>query len=329
MVKSILLDIKDKKILYELDLNSRQGLACLAKRVGLSQETVRYRVNRLVKEKVIWKYLTVLNLSSLGYNLHKVLIKLQNITNEKRKEIIDYLVNEKDVAWVGSIDGEFDLGFLVMVKNIFTLGEVLSNFYNKYSQFILKKAICANLSGEYYERDYLINKPRPAGKEWPTYSVKAPLLKSIDEYDLKILALLAHNARASAVEIAEEAGISADSVARRIRQMEKDKVIVSYQLLLHNEKIKQMRYKVLLYTHSMTCEKENSIFAFCRLHPRIISAIKTLGPWDLEVDIEAEDVEQFRLIMMELSNKFADVLRDYSALIIYDTHKYNLMPPVF
>ena len=51
------LDVKDRKILYELDKNSRQSYSSLAKKVGLSQEAVRYMVNKLIENKVILKFL--------------------------------------------------------------------------------------------------------------------------------------------------------------------------------------------------------------------------------------------------------------------------------
>ena len=47
------LDLKDRKILYELDKNSRQSFADIAKKVRLSKEVVQYRVKRLQDEGYI------------------------------------------------------------------------------------------------------------------------------------------------------------------------------------------------------------------------------------------------------------------------------------
>ena len=40
------LDLKDRKILYELDLNCRQSNAQIGKKVGLSRKVVDYRIKR-------------------------------------------------------------------------------------------------------------------------------------------------------------------------------------------------------------------------------------------------------------------------------------------
>ena len=41
------IDKKDRRILYELDLNARQPLVSIAKKTGLSQQVVDYRIKRL------------------------------------------------------------------------------------------------------------------------------------------------------------------------------------------------------------------------------------------------------------------------------------------
>ena len=51
------IDLKDRKILYELDVDSRQSNAEIARKVGLSKQVVGFRIKRLVKEGLIsWFY---------------------------------------------------------------------------------------------------------------------------------------------------------------------------------------------------------------------------------------------------------------------------------
>ena len=46
----ITLDAKDRKILYELDINSRHSNSEIAKKVGLSKQVVGFRIKRLIQE---------------------------------------------------------------------------------------------------------------------------------------------------------------------------------------------------------------------------------------------------------------------------------------
>ena len=54
------IDLKDRKILYELDLNCRQSNTQIGKKVGLKRDVVSYRINRLQEEGVIKNFWTAL-----------------------------------------------------------------------------------------------------------------------------------------------------------------------------------------------------------------------------------------------------------------------------
>ena len=49
----IKIDLKDRKILNQLDINSRQSLSQIGKKVGLPKNVVAYRIKRLEEKKII------------------------------------------------------------------------------------------------------------------------------------------------------------------------------------------------------------------------------------------------------------------------------------
>src|SRR3989338_9693867 len=102
-------DKKDWKILYELDKDSRQTYSQLSKKIQLSQEAVRYRINLLIKTKVIQKFFTVINSSKLGFAYYKILLKLHNSNEIKIQSLIEYLSKDKDICWLASLDGNYDI----------------------------------------------------------------------------------------------------------------------------------------------------------------------------------------------------------------------------
>ena len=67
-------DLKDRKILYELDLDARQSLTQIGKKVGLKKDVVSYRINRLQEEGVIQNYWTAIDTFKLGYNVFRIYI---------------------------------------------------------------------------------------------------------------------------------------------------------------------------------------------------------------------------------------------------------------
>ena len=105
------LNLKDKKILYELDKNSRIGITELAKRVQMSKESLHYRLNKLIEEKIILKFHTVPAHYRFGTIDYKVYLRLQDISKTSYDQLIDFLIKNKDVFWVTPCNGRCDLMF--------------------------------------------------------------------------------------------------------------------------------------------------------------------------------------------------------------------------
>ncbi len=146
------LDLKDQKILFELDKNSRSSYSALAKKVGLSKEVVFHRVNKLERKNYILRYQAVISTFRLGYQSYKFYFKLQNMTKEKRKEMQNYFLKNKKVYWQGNCQGRWDLIIAIWVKNVQELGEFEEETLNKFSAHILEKEVSISRKTIQYNR---------------------------------------------------------------------------------------------------------------------------------------------------------------------------------
>ena len=86
------LDNFDLRLISELESNARQPLSKIAKRLRTSQQVISYRMKSLEKREIIGGYYSIINISNLDYTIYRTLIRLTNITEEKHKEIINYLM---------------------------------------------------------------------------------------------------------------------------------------------------------------------------------------------------------------------------------------------
>ncbi|MGC9308318.1 MAG: Lrp/AsnC family transcriptional regulator, partial [Thermoplasmatota archaeon] len=99
------LDIKDRKILYQLDLDSRQSFRSIGRKVGLSKDTVIARVNRLEEAGVIDNYFTYIDTYKLGYTIFRCYFVFQYVSPEIEAEIINHFVNNSYAVNVNSLEG--------------------------------------------------------------------------------------------------------------------------------------------------------------------------------------------------------------------------------
>ena len=151
------LDLKDRKILYELDLNSRQSFSKIGKKVKLSKEVVNYRIKNLLKNKIIKNFFTILDVTKLGYHSFRIFLKFQNITSIKDEKIIDYLKKQSNVGWIVSVKGNWDVNFVVWHKDIYEFNEFWRKFLEKYKTNLNNYWISIITKLYHYRRAYLLN----------------------------------------------------------------------------------------------------------------------------------------------------------------------------
>ena len=111
------IDLKDRRILYHLDLDSRQPLSRIGHDVGLPKNSVVCRINRLKEEGIIRNFYTVIDVYKLGYILMRFHYKYQYTTPEIEKEIIDYFIKDKYSVLIASAHGMFNLKVIRIIKN--------------------------------------------------------------------------------------------------------------------------------------------------------------------------------------------------------------------
>jgi|SRR3989338_820800 len=319
------LDIKDRKILYELDIDARQSASKIGKKVGLSKQVVAYRISKLIERGVIQKFYAVCDTSKLGYTTYKVFLRLQNVDLQKQDGIIGYIKAHQNVQFFISCDGMFDMVFNILARTASELYDMLKELENKYGSYIAERVLITMVFSSFFFRDYLIGKPSEQLRK-PMYFGSKPEAAEIDDINKKILHHLGIGARMPATEIAKRISISADAVAVRIKKLEKAQIIHNYILLPDFQLLNQASYKVLFTLCNLTEEREKSLFQYCKTQPNIWFHSKSLGRWDLEINMDVDSPGQFRAVMMEIKSRFSDIIKEYNMLQISDVHKFNFYP---
>jgi DNA-binding Lrp family transcriptional regulator len=321
------LDQKDRKILYELDVDSRQPNSELARKAGISKQVAGFRIKRLMKERLVSSFFTVIDISRLGFTIHKNFLRLQNLNREKESELIAFLKGNPNVVWLASCDGKYDLAFGTWARDMEYLDRTLMELNRRFGEFVSERQIATIIRGEYFFRDYLISKKEPSASRKSFFGA-VPMRAGLDRDDWKILLELGRDARAGIASIAGKAGMSADAVSRRIRKLEKSGVIRHYNIVPNESAYPFLHYKILIGLRNVSEERELALAEYCRINPNIVYIVKALGPWEFEIDMEVESAEQLRSIMMDIKTRFQDIIKDYSTLHVYQVHKYNFCPSI-
>jgi len=315
------LDLKDKKILYQLDLNSRQSLSKIGKKVKLPKNVVAYRINRLKQIGIIKNFYTVVDASKLGYISLRLYVAFQYTTPLIEKEIIDYFTKNKYTYWVGSREGEYDLTIITWVKNVNEFYSFWESALKKYRDNIQNEKLSLYVVLFHYRYSYLINDSKDRAKFEITGGGKEV---SVDELDFQILKIIAPNARINITEIAEKLNSTPTIINYRIKKLVKFGIIQGFRVNIDFSKLGYHYFKVDVYLKDYN--RRNEIMDYIKFNPNLIYINQTVGFADLEMEFHVESLEKLHEIIKDLVVKFSTVIKNCKYFNISKVHKLHYMP---
>ncbi len=315
------LDVKNKKILYELYNNCRTPSSHIAKKVGLSREAVDYRIGVLEKEGVIRKYITLVDTPRLGYLAYNVYINLQDCTEEEEKEIVQFLVKHPFTKWVVTCSGQWDVAIAFAAKDPTHLHNMLYELTNLFQHKIRMYDILSTLS-LYKDADIalvireIITNPH---RGFPT--VPPQKLHKLDETDVKMLSLLSEHARMSLVDIAREVGLTPEGASYRMKKLCSENLIRGFRAVIDVTKLGHLWYMLMIETTPLPPEMESKFEMFCQTQKNIFFVDKLLGKWQIRVEILADDHHHLNKVMRDVRNVLSRYVRSYELLVVFDELK--------
>jgi len=310
------LDIKDRRILAELDLNARATFQQIGKKVKLSKETVIYRIKRLEKRKIIQRYTTLVNFSKLGYTGYAVFSRFKKVNNKLKQDIINYLKNIPELYWIALVGGKFDLVFGIMAKSVFQFNKILYQLLNKYGDYLVDNSTLIRTELRQYKRDYLIKEKPKQFK--PPFFGKEPKTEILDDLDSNILSIMSNNARIQILDLARILKKPASTISSRVKQMEKREIIQKYTTSIRSQNYKMQSYRLLLYLENMDQNSRSRLFSYINQNQNMILAIETVGNWNFEATLEVESHEELQQEISKLRNTFPRTIKNIEFLIMFE-----------
>lgn len=315
------LNLKDKKILYNLDINSRQSFSKIGKKVGLHKDVVAYRVNKLQERGIIKNFYTVVDASKLGYMSFRFYFIFQYVTPEIKKEIIDYFIKNKYTYFVGLIEGMYDLCVIMWVKDIMDFYSFYKKTLKKYSYYFKEIIFCLYVQLLHYKSSFLLDEINNRENPLITGGQKKV---DYDEIDFQILKIISADARIPTIKIAEEMNVTTTVVNYRIKKLLKSGVIQGFKVNLDYLKLGFQNFKVDIYLKEY--KDIDQISKYVKSNPHCFYINETAGHADLEIEFYVENINEIHQIMEDLMIKFPGKIKYYTTYNIWEFIKRQFMP---
>lgn len=317
------IDTIDRKILYQLDLNSRQSFASIGKKIKVSKDKVAYRVNRLIEKGVIKNFYTVIDAFKLGYISFRFYLFYRNTDKKMEDEIIDYFVKNKFTWWVGSVKNDYNLGVIIWVKDIDDFFCFWNATLAKYRYYFEKQVFSVYYQLLAYRHSYLLEKYDETDRI--NYEIIGGGKKEkIDTLDIQLLRLIASNSRILTTEIAQKLDLTAVTVKNRIKKLVDLGVIQGFRVEIDYLKLGYQYFKVDIELKDH--KKRKHIIDYVKSNPNLIIIDETAGYVDLELEFHLENLNQLLQIINDIKDKFPNTIQNYKHFYVIEIYKMNYIP---
>lgn len=129
-------DKTDLSILHFMSKNARINSAEIAYKLKVSPNTVILRIKQLKKQGIIQGFKPLIHLENTPYSSYKALVKFQNITEEKEKEIINSLRGDTRVVGIIRLVGSWDFEIEFEIENKEQMLKLTRDFRDKFKEVI-------------------------------------------------------------------------------------------------------------------------------------------------------------------------------------------------
>lgn len=320
----IKLDIKDKRILFELLKNARIPYNRIAKSAKLSNDAVKYRINKLLKGGLFLGSAAIVNFSGIGYHWNIVLLQMKNFHKETEELLTDFFKKIPNVLKVMKCSGRWDLQLDVIYQSLIEFEDIINKIK---SEFEIKEIETLRVLKE----DKYHQLPLQFFKEINREHIEVPYGRvdefcfeqlELDEKDKIIIEMLTLDGRKSLIDIADKINLSSDGTKNRIQNLVKSKIIRGYMPIFNSTLI---GYDVYLLFFRLK-KPSKSLISFLKTNPNVLSIYRTGDKYNLFVDLAAKDPGDFNRILIEIRTKFKEIIEDYESLLALKEFKYSDYP---
>lgn len=313
------LDTNDTRLLYELDRESDATTQALSTKIKLPRETVAFRLKRLVENEYIKRFLTIVNISRLNLFYYKFFYKLQKTTPAIERAIVAYLKEYRGIAYLASLEGRYDLTFLVIARGVQDLKDFLIPFKKKFGEYILEQEILTMPAVHRFNFRFFERGGALLHSAYPEDLVATPL----DTLDYRIVRELAKNARANLTALAKKEKVHPNVIRYHIEKLKKANVLGPSVIECSFKKFNMEQYQISLSLKDHSAITD--IIAFIGPFPESTFATVTLGKYDLALEFIVHGADEFKAIVDRIKEKFSDAIINHD-IFVMNEHSINWFP---
>lgn len=316
----------NKELVFLYSENSRAKIKELAEKLGKSSQRLKYTLKAIEREGVVYNPYCIFDYSYLGLILFRVYFKGGYAGEKDKMEIIKKLGENPNVVSIYELSGEFDLAIEIESPNPSRFNKELRKVVGLVPT-LNKYKIILNLVTHLYPRFYLVKDVGLITEAAGEIIIGGDREREVfSEKEMRVMRQLVENPRIRASRLAKSLGLNIKTTGGVMKDLKGRKIIRGFKYLIDTEKLGIYKFRLFLKLHNVSREREGELMEFMRKTKEIVQLNKTVGDWDMEVDIESGDKAVIRQLIIGIRENFKDLIEDFNIIEFYKYYKKSYLP---
>ncbi|PIN86188.1 hypothetical protein COV19_06230 [Candidatus Woesearchaeota archaeon CG10_big_fil_rev_8_21_14_0_10_44_13] len=316
----------DKDLIFLYSENARIKLKDLANMLKKSPQRLKYGLKHLENEGIVNNPFTIIDYSFFGLILFRVYFKGGYISEGQKEDILKKLGENPSIVSIYELSGEFDLAiemsspnpsrFNKELKKVIDLIPTLNNY-----------KIILNLVSHIYPRGYLAENPSFA--DITDHDIIVGGDRVVEEFsndEMAIMKSLLNNPKIRLSSLAKQSGMNVKTAVSILKSLRKRRIVKGFKHVIDTNRLDINKFRLFLKLHNVSKEREDQLMAYLMKTREVINANKTVGDWDLEVDMESLDKIRIRRMILQLREEFKDLIETFNIIEFYSYYKKAYLP---
>ncbi len=319
----------DRDLLYLYSENARIKLRDLAVLLRKTPQRLKYSLVVMEKGMVVYNPHCIFDYSYFGQMLFRVYFKGGYIREQDKAEILHHLGENPYVVAIYELNGEFDLAIELEAPNPSRFNKELKKVSSLIPSLNTFKVVL-NVVTHIYPHTYLVknlNYFSNVGNIDQEIIVGGDRqVETFNSYEMRVMKCLIKEPRLRLSSLAKQAGVNIKTVISILKNLRKRKIIKGFKYILDTNKLGAFKFRLFLTLHNISQEREEEMLKYLLQIKEVVQVNKTIGDWNLEVDIEALDKSTIKHLISQMREEFKEIIAYFNIIEFYQYYQRSFLP---
>lgn len=221
--------------------------------------------------------------------------------------------------------GKWDLNPVFMTKNIKEFELFRKELFLRFNPIIEDSEISLLTDIYYYPKSYLLGDTR---KERLTtvLSILSETNYKADGQDEKLLSLLSQDATIPILDLSRKLKLSINTVKKRIKNLEKNKIILGYRLFIDPSKLGYEYYKLHVTLRNYNKNDLETLRVWLGNQSSVIYTDHHMNSQAFEIELHVKNEQEYIRFLKNLMENFSKIIKEHFYIKLYESQIYKYLP---